>query len=76
MRRVPPQLREKSANGWRRLQGRARSLTGGTGEPVVDDLDTQRRAIVDKVAKDDAVEGLDLMWRFMALAELRLRALR
>ncbi len=36
---------------------------------LVDDLDTQRRAIVDKVAKDDAVEGLDLMWRFMALAE-------
>ena len=36
--------------------------------PLVDDLDMQRRAIVDKVAKDDPVEGLDLMWRFMALA--------
>ena len=36
---------------------------------LADDLDTQRRAIVDKVAKDDAVKGLDLMWRFMALAE-------
>ena len=35
---------------------------------LVDDLDMQRRAIVDKVAKDDPVEGLDLMWRFMALA--------
>ena len=36
--------------------------------PLVDDLDMQRRAIVDKVARDDPVEGLDLMWRFMALA--------
>ena len=35
---------------------------------LVDDLDTQRRAIVGKVARDDPVEGLDLMWRFMALA--------
>jgi hypothetical protein len=35
---------------------------------LVDDLETQRRAIVEQVAKADAVEGLDLMWRFMALA--------
>lgn len=35
---------------------------------LVDDLETQRRAIVEQVAKADAVEALDLMWRFMALA--------
>ncbi|HYD08239.1 MAG TPA: hypothetical protein VEC60_21070 [Reyranella sp.] len=33
------------------------------------DLDTQRRAIVDRVAKIDAAQALDLMWRFMDLAE-------
>ncbi len=35
---------------------------------LVDDLETQRRAIVDQVAKSDPAEGLDLMWRFLALA--------
>ena len=35
---------------------------------LVDDLETQRRAIVEQVAKADAVEALALMWRFMALA--------
>ena len=35
---------------------------------LVDDLEIQRRAIVDKVARRDPIEGLDLMWRFMALA--------
>jgi Family of unknown function (DUF6880) len=33
------------------------------------DLDTQRRAIVEKVAEADPKEALDLLWRFMALAE-------
>ena len=32
------------------------------------DLETQRRAIVDQVAKIDASEALGLMWRFMELA--------
>jgi len=32
------------------------------------DLDTQRRAIVEKVAGADPKEALDLLWRFMALA--------
>ncbi len=32
------------------------------------DLETQRRAIVDQVAKHDPVEGLDLIWRFLELA--------
>jgi hypothetical protein len=34
----------------------------------VDDLDAQRRAIVEKVAPGDPVEALDLLWRFLALA--------
>src|SRR5215831_8961665 len=38
----------------------ARSLAG--------DLDIQRRAIVETVAKADSTEALDLLWRFMALA--------
>lgn len=33
------------------------------------DLETQRRAIVEQVANVDAGEALDLMWRFMELAE-------
>lgn len=35
---------------------------------LVDDLGAQRRAIVDQVTKADPAEGLELMWRFMALA--------
>ena len=35
---------------------------------LVDDLQLQRRAIVDTVAPRDPVAGLDLMWRFLALA--------
>lgn len=34
------------------------------------DLEAQRRAILDTVAKTDPAEALDLMWRFMALARL------
>ncbi len=34
----------------------------------VADLETQRRAIIDQVAKTDPAEALDLLWRFMALA--------
>ncbi|HEX5420806.1 MAG TPA: hypothetical protein VFY39_12465 [Gammaproteobacteria bacterium] len=33
------------------------------------DLETQRRMIADQVGKTDAVEALELMWRFMGLAE-------
>jgi hypothetical protein len=36
---------------------------------LIDDLEAQRSAILDKVAKIDADEAYDLMWRFMALAE-------
>jgi hypothetical protein len=35
---------------------------------LVDDLETQRRAIVEQVAKTDPNEGLSLMWRFLGLA--------
>jgi hypothetical protein len=33
------------------------------------DLEMQRRMIVDRVAKIDATEALELMWRFMGLAD-------
>ena len=35
---------------------------------LVEDLETQRRAIVDHVAKTDPKEALELMWSFMGLA--------
>lgn len=34
----------------------------------VADLETQQRAIVDQVSKTDPAEALDLLWRFLALA--------
>ena len=37
-------------------------------QSLVDDLETQRRAIVDQVANHDPSEGLDLTWRFLELA--------
>ena len=40
-----------------------------TRKALVNDLGTQRRAIVDKVAPEDPTEALDLMWRFTELAE-------
>ena len=36
---------------------------------LIDDLESQRRTIVDKVAKRAPAEGLELMWRFVDLAE-------
>jgi hypothetical protein len=36
---------------------------------LVDDLEAQRLAIVDQVASRLATEGLELMWRFLELAE-------
>ena len=35
---------------------------------LADDLDIQRRAIVEIVTRADPTEALDLLWRFMALA--------
>jgi hypothetical protein len=37
-------------------------------KPLVNDLEAQRQAIVTKVAPADPAEALDLMWRFLALA--------
>ena len=36
---------------------------------LVDDLETQRRAIVDQIAPADPQEALDLIWRFLAVAD-------
>lgn len=36
---------------------------------LINDLEVQRSAIVDKIAKVDATEALELMWRFLELAE-------
>lgn len=35
---------------------------------LVKDLDAQRRAIVEQVAKSDPTEALELIWQFLALA--------
>jgi hypothetical protein len=48
---------------------RSRSFVDWRGvQSLADDLDTQRRAIVETVAKADPTEAIDLLWRFMALA--------
>jgi hypothetical protein len=49
--------------------GRSRSFVDWQGiRSLASDLDTQRRAIVETVAKIDPTEALGLLWRFMALA--------
>lgn len=48
--------RSQSFIDWRAVRG------------VADDLDTQRQAIVEKVAKAGPKKALELLWRFMALA--------
>ena len=56
----------------KRLTSLARSrsfVDWQTRKALVNDLETQRRAIVDKVAPEDPTEALDLMWRFTELAE-------
>src|SRR5204862_1929465 len=48
---------------------RSRSFIDWQGiRSLADDLEAQRRAIVETVAKGDPAEALDLLWRFMALA--------
>jgi len=48
---------------------RSRSFVDWQGiKDLVNDLDTQRRAIIEKVAKVDPRQALDLLWRLMALA--------
>jgi hypothetical protein len=48
---------------------RSRSFVDWQGiRSLADDLEAQRRAIVETVARKDPGEGLDLLWRFMGLA--------
>jgi hypothetical protein len=48
---------------------RSRSFVDWQGaRSLADDLDNQRRAIVQTVSKADPTEALDLLWRFMTLA--------
>jgi len=48
---------------------RSRSFVDWQGiRSLADDLDTQRLAIVEKVARADPKEALDLLWKLMALA--------
>ncbi|MFL5287300.1 MAG: DUF6880 family protein [Rhodopila sp.] len=56
----------------KRLQTIARShsfVDWQNRKALVDDLQAQRRAIVDQVAKRTPAEALDLMWRFLELAK-------
>lgn len=49
--------------------GRARAFVDWQNrKTLVDDLEAQRRIIVDQVARRMPAEGLDLMWRFLDLA--------
>jgi hypothetical protein len=56
-KRLTEIARARSFVDWRKVRGLAA------------DLEAQRRAIVDQVAKIDAAEALEVMWRFMGLAE-------
>jgi hypothetical protein len=49
--------------------GRSHSFVDGQNRrALVEDLEAQHRAIVDRVAKFDPGEALDLLWRFLELA--------
>jgi len=50
--------------------GKSRSYIGWEKvKPLITDLTMQHRAIVDQIAKTSPKDALDLLWRFMALAE-------
>lgn len=55
-KRLTTITRSKSFIDWHKVQA------------VANDLENQRRAIIDKVAKADPNEALELLWQFMALA--------
>ena len=57
-KRLAPIARSRSFVDWQ------------TRKALVNDLETQRRAIVDRVGPEDPAEALDLMWRFTELEEL------
>jgi hypothetical protein len=44
------------------------AIDGQNRKTLVEDLDTQRRAIVEQVGSADPAEALDLRWRFLELA--------
>lgn len=49
--------------------GRSRGFVEWDGiKPLVDDLQTQRRIISERLAKQSATDALELMWRFLDLA--------
>jgi hypothetical protein len=48
--------RSRSKIGWRRVKA------------LKSDLDTQRRVIAESIARSDADEALEVMWRFMSVA--------
>lgn len=49
---------------------RSQSFVDWSGmRALVADLDTQRKAIVETVSQTDPADALDLLWRFMGLAE-------
>src|SRR5437763_11718949 len=51
------------------MMARSRSFVDWHGiRGLADELDTQRRAILEKIAKVDPNEALDLLWKLMALA--------
>jgi len=56
-KRLSALARARSFVDWRKMKA------------LAEDLDAQRAAIVDQVAKVDAEEAYELMWRFLALAE-------
>jgi hypothetical protein len=47
---------------------RSRSFVDWQGaRSLADDIENQRRAIVEMLAKADPTEALDLLWKFMAM---------
>jgi len=63
--------REAAREIRKRLTSIARArgfVTWKNRKALVDDLETQRRAILEQIAPADPAEALALMWRFMALA--------
>lgn len=59
----------KEVRKWLTAIARSRSFVDWQNRrALVDDLEAQRRAVVEQVVQADPAEALDLMWRFLALA--------
>src|SRR5690606_29003712 len=61
--------RRRRAKGSARSPARLPSSTGARCANLAADLEVQRRTIADQAASIDPAEALELMWRFMGLAE-------